>query len=665
MEVSGAVITTPAPSQTAAARQWFIARHDLGSLIDALRDSGRRVIGPTVREGAIVYDDIASAADMPAGWRDEQSAGRYRLERRSDDHLFGYTVGPTSWKRFTFPPNLPIATAHRGASVAFEQPEPVLQPMAFIGVRACEIAALGICDRVFLGGQFTDEDFRARRSAALIVAVQCTTSSSTCFCTSMGTGPEVRGGYDILLTEIGEGFVVQAGSPEGAAIVATLPTRRPTHAESGAAVDNVEATRTRIGEVMPIAGIDERLKLQLDNPRWGVVAERCVECGNCTMSCPTCFCTSVMERSDMEGRLATTERQWDSCFDVNFAKVAGGDFRARPRDRYRQWLTHKFSTWMDQFGSMGCVGCGRCITWCPAHIDVREELIAIAPPIPPVVRPVAVDPVAASPGEYSLARLASIKPETEDTTTLSLTDVDPAFLKGRPGQFVMIALPAFPAVPISISRFRANGIDLTIRAVGPTSTALTNLHPGAKVGVRGPLGTFWPIEDAYGRHAVVVAGGVGLSPLHGLVDALVANHDRFESISLFYGTRTPEDQLFRDDLSDWTSSKLIDVAVTVDRAGPEWKGRVGVVTTLFDKILWDCSKVTAFVVGPERMMQASVQGLISKGVPADRIVISMERHMECGIGLCGHCQMAGRFVCKDGPVFRLNELGELFNREGI
>ena len=481
----------------------------------------------------------------------------------------------------------------------------------------------------------------------------------------MGTGPEVRGGYDILLTEIDDGFVIQAGSPGGAAIVAKLPTRRPSHAEAGAAVDNVEAVRTQMGEPLPMAGIAERLKLQLDHPRWAQVADRCVECGNCTMSCPTCFCTSVVERSGMDGKASTTERQWDSCFDVAFAKVAGGDFRARPRDRYRQWLTHKFSTWWDQFGSSGCVGCGRCITWCPVHIDVREELSAIAPPIPPVVRPVAVAPVAASPGTYSIARLASVRPETDDTTTLSLTDVDPAFLSGRPGQFVMIALPAFPAVPISISRFRANGIDLTIRAVGATSTALVNLHPGAKVGLRGPLGTFWPIEEAYGRHAVVVAGGVGLSPLHGLVDALVANHDRFESVSLFYGSRTPEDMLFRDDLAAWSAGKAIDVAITVDRAGPEWKGRVGVVTTLFDMISWDCSKVTAFVVGPERMMQASVQGLISKGVPADKICVSMERHMECGIGLCGHCQMAGRFVCKDGPVFRLDDLGDMFNREGI
>jgi sulfhydrogenase subunit beta (sulfur reductase) len=659
------VITNPVPSPAAVARQWFLARSDLDALIQALRKAGRTVIGPTIRDGAIVNDEIQSAADLPAGFRDEQSAGRYRLADRSDGHVFGYTVGPTPWKRFTFPPNLPIATAHRSGNFGFEQPATVAPQLAFLGVRACEIAALGMQDRVFLGSPFTDEDFRARRKAALIVAVQCTTSSSTCFCSSMGTGPEVRSGYDILLTEIDDGFVVQAGSPEGAAIVAHLPTRRPTHAETGAAVDSIEAVRVQIGETLPIAGIDQRLQHQLDNPRWAVVAERCVECGNCTMSCPTCFCTSVTERSDMEGRTSVTVRQWDSCFDVNFAKVAGGDFRARPRDRYRQWLTHKFSTWMDQFGSLGCVGCGRCITWCPVQIDVREELQAIAPVIQPIDRPVAVEPVAASPGAFSIARLSSVREETEDTTTLCLTDLDPAFLAGRPGQFVMVALPGFPAVPISISRFRANGIDLTIRSVGPTSTALVNLHPGAKVGVRGPLGTFWPIEDAYGRHAVVVAGGVGLSPLHGLVEALVANRDRFESISLYYGSRTPEDQLFRDDLVAWSASKAIDVTVTVDRAGPEWKGRVGVVTTLFDMMSCDCSRITAFVVGPERMMQASVQSLVSKGVPPERINVSMERHMECGIGLCGHCQTGPYFVCKDGPVFRLSELGDIYVREGI
>ena len=310
-------------------------------------------------------------------------------------------------------------------------------------------------DRVFLGGQFTDEDFRARRKAAFIVAVQCT----TCF-------------QHLLLHVDGH----RAGGPRRLRHPPDRDRRRlrhpgrlsgrsrdrgpPAHAPAHARRDRRRRGQRR-GRPDPDrrAAADGRHRPSASSSSSTIragpqVADRCVECGNCTMACPTCFCTSVVERSDMDGRTSVTERLWDSCFDVNFAKVAGGDFRARPRDRYRQWLTHKFSTWMDQFGSFGCVGCGRCITWCPVRIDVREELAAIAPVIQPIERPVAVEPVAASPGSYSLARLASVKEETEDTTTLSLTDLDPAFLAGRPGQFVMVALPAFPAVPISISRFR-------------------------------------------------------------------------------------------------------------------------------------------------------------------------------------------------------------------
>ncbi len=644
--------------------QWFLARSDLDSLVQALRADDRRVIGPTLADGAIVYDEITTAGELPAGWTDEQAPGRYRVRPSGDDHVFDYTVGPTSWKRFTFPPLLPITVADR-EGFTFAQPVPEIPPLAFLGVRACEVAALGIQDQVFLGGPFTDEDYRTRRGGALVVAVQCTRANATCFCSSMGTGPEVHGGHDLLLTEVAEGFVVEAGSARGSAVLERLPARQATHAEMGAAVDGVDACRSQMGEPLPMVGIQERLLAQLDHPRWAEVAERCLECGNCTMSCPTCFCTATVERSDLDGTRSTSERIWDSCFDAGFARVAGGDFRSRSRDRYRQWLTHKFGTWWRQFGSSGCVGCGRCITWCPVEIDVREELAAIAPPLPPAPEPVHVRPAAAAPGAYSVARVEAVHFETADTATLSLTELDPALLAGRPGQFAMVTLPAFSAVPISISRFRPDGIDLTIRAVGPTTTALVNLNHGARIGIRGPLGTSWPIEQAYGRHAVVVAGGVGLPPLRGLVDQLLAERSRFSSVMLFYGARTPADLLFADELKALGERDDISVALTVDRAGPEWPGRVGVVTTLFDQVSCDCARMTAFVVGPERMMQATIQTLIGRGVARDRIFVSMERHMECGIGLCGHCQMGRFFICKDGPVFRLTEIGDTFNREGI
>ena len=383
------------------------------------------------------------------------------------------------------------------------------------------------------------------------------------------------------------------------------------------------------------------------------------------MVCPTCFCSSVTQRSDLDGEVSTSERIWDFCFTAGFAKVAGGSFRSRPRDRYRQWLTHKFATWVDQFGSFGCVGCGRCIAWCPVGIDIRAELMAIAPPL--AARPEAARraPVAATPGSFATARIVSVRNETADVTTLTLGDVDSAFLAGEFGQFAMVTVPAFPPIPISISRFGRDTIDLTIRAAGPATASIIGLGPRDEIGIRGPLGTSWPIERAMGHDVIIVTGGIGLAPLRPLIDGLLAQRDRFDAIRLYYGARTPADQLYREEIRGWAARGDIDVQLIVDRATPNWTGPVGVVTHLFDRATWDGSRSLAFVCGPERMMEATVEQLEERGLSPDRIFVTLERHMQCGIGLCGHCQTGGLFVCRDGPVFSLSQLGGIFGREGI
>jgi NAD(P)H-flavin reductase len=645
---------------------WFLARANLGILIDLLREDDRTVIGPTVIDGAIAYAEIDSADDLPAGIGDDQSPGQYRLVRRSDDRVFDYAVGAQSPKRWTFPPVVPLNVGRReGRAVTFE-PAAIDSPkLAFIGVRACELAALGIQDRVFLGGPYTDEDYRSRRRSALIVAVNCTSAASTCFCTSMGTGPEVRGGYDIVLTELDEGFVVKAGSPEGADIVARLPVRGADASQMFRAAESVGKVAATMGDPVPTAGLHDRLLAQFDSPEWANVAERCLSCANCTMVCPTCFCSSVNQTSDLDAEVSTSERVWDFCFTAGFAKVAGGSFRNRIRDRYRQWLTHKFATWVDQFGTFGCVGCGRCIAWCPVGIDIRQELLAVAPPLVVRPEPVRPQPVAATPGSYATARIVSVRSETHDVTTLTIGDVDPAFLAGQFGQFAMVAVPAFPPVPISISRFGRDTIDLTIRAAGPATAAIASLGPRDEIGLRGPLGTSWPIERAMGHDVVIATGGIGLAPLRPLIDGLIAQRDRFESIRIYYGARTPADQLYREELRGWAGRGDTEVRLIVDREGPGWTGPVGVVTQLFDSATWDGSRALAFVCGPERMMEATADALLDRGLSSDRIFVTLERHMECGIGLCGHCQTGRLFVCRDGPVFSLAQLGDVFGREGM
>lgn len=359
-----------------------LTREGLEALLDALRRRGYRVVGPTVRDRAIVYDDIASIADLPRGWTDEQEGGRYRLAHRDDDALFGYAVGPHSWKKFLHPPVLNLWRARRDGANVHVVPEPDPEErFAFIGVRSCELHAIAIQDRVFLGGPHIDPHYRARREGAFIVAVNCGTAGGTCFCVSMNTGPKATAGFDLALTEIaGEAehlFLLEAGTEVGRAVLAELPHRAATQDEISAAGSVIAHTASSMGRKMRSDDVHALLLRNLQHPRWDEVAERCLSCGNCTMVCPTCFCTSVEESSDLTGAETSRSRRWDSCFTMDFSYIHGGSVRSSARSRYRQWMTHKLATWYDQFGSSGCVGCGRCITWCPVGIDITEEVRAI------------------------------------------------------------------------------------------------------------------------------------------------------------------------------------------------------------------------------------------------------------------------------------------------
>jgi ferredoxin len=366
------------PQTTDTSQAYFLPTEQLQSLLDALIDSGRTVIGPTIDQQAIVYDEITSVDDLPRGWTDQQAPGSYRLQRRDDDAYFGYVVGPHSWKQFLFPPLATVATADRTESGwQMATPEEVPPQHAFLGVRACEIAAIQKQDRIFLHGPYVDPIYKARRDASFIVAVNCTQAAPTCFCTSMNTGPKCTGGYDLSMTEIDGGFLIEAGSPNGQAVLQKLPTQ-PAEAQhhDRAAVAQQQAV-DQISKTLNTDGIQELLQQNLEHSRWDEVATRCLSCTNCTMVCPTCFCSTVTDVADLSGDHVKRERQWDSCFNIDFSYMNGGVVRNDVRSRYRQWLTHKLGSWHQQFDESGCVGCGRCITWCPPGIDLTEEVAAI------------------------------------------------------------------------------------------------------------------------------------------------------------------------------------------------------------------------------------------------------------------------------------------------
>jgi len=360
----------------------ILDRGALGLLFDALKRRGFGLVGPTVRDGAIVYDAIESPDDLPVGWTDEQDGGTYRLKKRNDDALFGYVVGPQSWKKFLHPPVMRLWTARReenGFQILAENDDP--PRLAFIGVRSCELHAIAVQDKVFIGGSGPDPSYQTRRENVLIVAVNCAQAGGTCFCVSMKTGPRATAGFDLALTEILEErrhcFTVEAGTERGEEILRDLPHSEATEADRETVGRIVEATASQMGRTLDTTGIKTLLYQNLEHPRWDEVATRCLSCANCTMVCPTCFCTTVEDVTDLTGEHAERWRKWDSCFTSDFSFVHGGTVRSSVKSRYRQWMTHKLATWIDQFGTSGCVGCGRCITWCPVAIDLTEEVRAI------------------------------------------------------------------------------------------------------------------------------------------------------------------------------------------------------------------------------------------------------------------------------------------------
>jgi sulfhydrogenase subunit beta (sulfur reductase) len=362
---------------------FVIERNELQSLIAALQQRGYSVVGPKLNGGAITIDEISSLSDFPVGWKDAQAPGSYKLQQSEDQTLFSYNVGPHSWKKYLFPATLRLFKARKNGKsfVVDTTGENGAGKYAFLGVRSCDLHGIMIQDRVRNDGEYIDPYYRAMREKIFIVAANCVYVGKMCFCASMGTGPRATRGFDIALTELqqkGEHFFfVEVGSEKGRELMSAVPHRVAERRHSDAAQAAMAKAGRQFTKSLDTAGLETFLPKTSEHARWDDVAQRCLSCANCTLVCPTCFCSTVEDVTDLSGREAERIRKWDSCFMLEFSYIHGGNVRQSVKSRYRQWLTHKLASWVDQFGTSGCVGCGRCITWCPVGIDITEEVKAL------------------------------------------------------------------------------------------------------------------------------------------------------------------------------------------------------------------------------------------------------------------------------------------------
>ncbi len=548
-------------------------------------------------------------------------------------------------------------------------PEKVEKRVLF-GVHACDVNGLLSLDKVFLE-TYPDSDYKARRENTAIVALNCVSPCAYGYCASFNTGPSADIGFDLCLTDLGDKYFVEVGSDKGREMVKGL--NAATNEDYIARNRSIRAAQQQITRRIDADNLGVLLHQNYDHPVWQEVTDECLACGSCTSVCPTCYCFGVKDYVDLTLQKGERQRFWDSCMFYEFSRVAMDHIFMPDREaRVKQRMYHKLTYYQQQFEAPGCVGCGRCVYTCIKHIDPVDIVARIqADPNPEKEVKLYTPPEKKvkpelDPWEPQKAVIKSIKQQTPDVRTYTFAFVDPKVQEAYtydPGVFNMISVFGIGESAISISSCAdLKGVfQHTIRAVGNVTNALAELKEGDIVGIRGPFGFGWPVEEMKGKDVLLVAGGIGLAPLRPVIKYIQARRDQYGKFEILYGARTPDGMLFTDEYDEWRKIPDTRLHLTVDMVPPgiEWGHNIGVVTTLFNKISVDKANTIVVTCGPDIMMKFVVLDLLKRGWSPEQIYVSLERRMSCGIKKCGNCQMGPVFVCQDGPVFRYADIMDL------
>jgi len=343
-----------------------------------------KIIGNKIENNSVILAELENLSDTPSGYSDEQSPGKYKLINNKSEQLFSFSLSPQSWKKYLHPPESTLWKIHKkDNSFNIETPKIEKNKMAFWGIRPCDFEAIKIYDGVFLRDNKTNLKYKSIRDNLFIFAINCTVNHNTCFCSSMNSGPDIKDGFDLAVTEIfiendenntSHHFILNADTQKGQNIVDKFQFKEASKEEVNFAKNKVIENKESITNTFNTKNLDKILQDNYNHEIWYKMGEKCTSCSNCTFVCPTCYCTRTVDFTNLDGSMATRISKWDSCFSKDFTRINNKYIRDSLSSRYRHWVMHKFSTWQEQFGTQGCTGCGRCITWCPSGINIVKVI---------------------------------------------------------------------------------------------------------------------------------------------------------------------------------------------------------------------------------------------------------------------------------------------------
>jgi len=617
------------------------------SLIEGLIKE-REVIGVKSKQGKFIFDKLNSY----------------------DELVLDYDITLLPPSKFLFPAKETLLKFNVESGPKFQVVNDA-KPRALVGVHPDDINAIALLDDVFIKIN-PDPNYITRRQNTLIIGVNCLHPASESFAPSMGTNT-ADSGYDLLLTDIGIGFMAAVGTKTGEELLNKYANPREVTGEEIARQKEVRdeaVTKYQRSLNVPKERLLKLLQDNYENPFWEFRAKSCLSCGSCVMVCPTCFCFDVQDEMALNLIEGERYRNWDGCVLVDFAKVASGEnFRHTKGSRFRHRILRKGKYILEKYGRAGCVGCGRCATACLAKIASPVEAFnAIAES--ERVKEEADRIIIEAESKHNiylphLALLVNVQDLGAKEKVFDFKFVDGRALGHKPGQFVEVSIPGIGESPISISSSPTRGeeFQLAVRNVGSVTNALHKLKEGQVVGIRGPFGKGFPIDQLKGKDILFIAGGIGLFPLRSLIQYVLDKRENFGRIILLLGARSPSERMFTSELEQWNRNPSIEYMETVEKGDEKWTGNVGVVTALIPKVRVDIKNTVAVIVGPPIMYRFVINELKKIGLADEHIVLSLERRMKCGVGKCGHCQINGVYVCQDGPVFTLEQLRGL--REAV